>query len=219
MTWHADASLLARYAAGQIDDARASSVEAHLVACAGCRAAVAGNVKVDRLDAIWGEVEAIVDTPRLGIVERLLRALGVKDHFARLLAATPSLQLSWLLGMSASLAFVVAAAGAGRRQPVLFLVVAPLLPVVGVAAAFGPGLDPTYEVAMAAPLGTFRLLLLRSAAVLATTTLLAGIASFALPVLDWTAGAWLLPLAAWSNARTVAPNPEPMMITSKLNAM
>src|SRR5438128_6110673 len=126
MSWHADASLLARYAAGSIDDARASSVEAHLVACADCRQAVATTVDTTRLDAIWAEVTDTVDAPRPHLLERILRHIGVRDHDARLLAATPSLRLSWLLAITASLAFLVAAADAGPRQLVLFLVVAPL---------------------------------------------------------------------------------------------
>ena len=60
------------------------------------------------------------------------------------------------------------------------------------AGAFASAFDPTYELATAAPMSNVRLLLLRAAAVMATTTLLAGLAAFALPVLDWTAAAWLL---------------------------
>ena len=32
-TWHADPAVLARYAAEELDDVRASSLEAHLLAC------------------------------------------------------------------------------------------------------------------------------------------------------------------------------------------
>ena len=219
MTWHADASLLARYAAGSIDDARASSVEAHLVACADCRQAVATTVDTTRLDAIWAEVTDTVDAPRPRLVERFLRRIGVRDHVARLLAATPSLRLSWLLAMTASLVFVAAAASEGSRQPVLFLVVAPLLPVAGVAGAFASAFDPTYELATAAPMSNVRLLLLRAAAVMATTTLLAGLAAFALPVLDWTAAAWLLPslgltLASLALATWLTPEAAAGVVTA-----
>jgi hypothetical protein len=71
--------------------------------------------------------------------------------------------------------------------------VAPLLPLAGIAAAYGPGIDPTYEIGLAAPLRSFRLLLLRAAAVLGTATLLAAAASLALPRLGPGAAAWLLP--------------------------
>ncbi len=51
----------------------------------------------------------------------------------------------------------------------LFLMVAAMLPVAGVAVAFGPGIDPTHEIALAAPMRADRLLLMRAAAVLAAS--------------------------------------------------
>jgi hypothetical protein len=68
-----------------------------------------------------------------------------------------------------------------------------VLPVAGVAAAYGPGIDPTYEVGVAAPMSGSRLLLLRSVAVLTVTTVLAGGAAVLLPGVGWQAIAWLLP--------------------------
>jgi class 3 adenylate cyclase len=127
-----------------------------------------------------------------GAVEALLERLGVPDHVARLLAATPALRVSWFGATFVALGFSVLAAY-GKRDPLMFLIVAPLLPLGGVAAAFGPGVDPTYEIGLSSPLRTSRLLLIRATAVLAATSLLAGLASLALPRLDWTASAWLLP--------------------------
>jgi hypothetical protein len=80
--------------------------------------------------------------------------------------------------------------------PILFLSVAPLLPLVGVAVSFGPGVDPTYELALVAPLHTFRLLLLRCAAVLTTTTVGSAVASLALPGYGLVVLGWLLPALA-----------------------
>ena len=68
-----------------------------------------------------------------------------------------------------------------------------MLPLAGIAAAYGQGVDPTYEVGLAAPMRSFRLLLIRAVAVLVTTTVMAGLAALALPGLQWTAAAWLLP--------------------------
>jgi hypothetical protein len=87
----------------------------------------------------------------------------------------------------------VVAAHGSSGGPLLFLLLAPLLPVTGVAAAYGPGIDPTHELALAAPMSGFRLLLLRATAVLAGTTALAAVAAVALPPLGWLAAAWLLP--------------------------
>jgi hypothetical protein len=137
-------------------------------------------------------VEAI-DSPRPRLFERLLLFMRVNDHVARVLAATASLQLSWLLAVAMALAFGVVASNAGGRNVILFLVVAPLLPVAGVAAAYGPGTDPSYEIVASAPMSSFRLLLLRAATVLATTMALAGAASAGLPDVGPLAAAWLLP--------------------------
>jgi hypothetical protein len=122
----------------------------------------------------------------------------VRAHTARLLAATPSLRASWLLAIVAALAFTVLAADAGPRGTLLFLTLAPILPLAGVALAYGPQVDRLHELGAAAPLSGFRLLLLRSAAVVATTTLLAGGAGLFLPGAGGVAAAWLLPALALS---------------------
>src|SRR4029450_5981448 len=89
-------------------------------------------------------------------------------------------------------------------SPVWLLAVAPLLPLAGVAAAYGPGVDPTFELALTAPMRGLRLLLIRAAAVLATTTLLAAGASVALPGFGLRAVGWLLPSLALTLA-SLAP--------------
>lgn len=200
MNWHADSELLERYAAGTVDAAGAFSLEAHLLACARCRAAAGVAVPVDRVATTWSGIEDRLDAPRLGVVERLLVRAGVRQHLARLLAATPALRLSWLLAVALVLAFAVAAAygGRGERGLLPFLVLAPLVPVAGVAAAFAPGIDPTYELAVAAPLAAFRLLLVRCVAVLGVTVAVAAATSLALPDVGLLAVAWLLPALALS---------------------
>lgn len=143
---------------------------------------------------VGGPTATEMDAPiRPGLIERVLLRCGLPDPVARLLAATPSLRLSWLGAVSLSLVFAVLAAHAGPEGTLLFLVTAPMLPLAGVAVAYGRGVDPSYEISMAAPMQNSRLLLIRSAAVLASTTMLSGLAAMALPHLDWGAVAWLLP--------------------------
>lgn len=196
MSWHVETETLAAYARATIDEVSAFSVEAHLLSCADCRDRVGALVDPGRLERVWTEIEELVDAPSRGPVERLLLRLGLSEHLARLLAATPSLTLSWLGAVALALTFAVVAAYESERGLLVFLALAPLLPLAGVAAAYGPGLDPTYEIGLASPLRSFRLLLIRAAAVLATTTLLAAVASLALPQLDWRVAAWLLPALA-----------------------
>lgn len=195
MTWHADAETLHGYREARISAVQASSVEAHLLACDACRSSLAAGADRSRLDALWGEIAAAADAPVPGVMERLLGRLGVPDHIGRLLAATPALRLSWLAAVTVALAFAVSAThrGAGDAGLVLYLLLAPLLPLAGVAASFGPGIDPVYEVALAAPLRSLDLLIVRATAVLATTTVLAGATALAAPQADWRLAAWLLP--------------------------
>jgi len=193
MTTHVEAELLAAYASGDVDGAHAYSVEAHVVGCADCQAAVGRLLAPARLERGWADIEYRLDAPRAGPVESVLARIGVPAHLARLLAATPSLSMSWLGAVALTLAIAVLAAHQGERGLLLFLCVAALLPLAGVAAAFGRGLDPTFEVAVAAPFSSVRLLLLRTAAVLPTTIALAAVAALTLPGVGWTAAAWLMP--------------------------
>ena len=193
MSWHVSAEVLTRYAGGEAGPAEAHSLEAHVVACGRCRRDIAVRFPVAPLEQVWSGVLDRVESSRPGWVERLLLRVGTPDHVARLVAATPSLQLSWFAAMSVALAFAVSAAYAGETGRLIFLIVAPLIPLAGVAAAYGPGVDPTYEVGLAAPMRGQRLLFIRAATVLATGIAICALASLALPHLDWTAAAWLLP--------------------------
>ena len=191
--WHVTPELMERYAKGTIDVPHAFSVEAHLETCDVCRSQIAGSVDPQRLERMWSQVQGSVSAPAKGVIERLLLAVGVKEYVARLLAATPALRMSWLLALTTVLAIAIGAAYGSAQGYVLFLVIAPLLPVAGVAASYGPGIDPTYEIGIASPMRSFGLLLIRAAAVLVTTTVMAGIGGVLLPEQNWAAAAWLLP--------------------------
>ncbi len=141
------------------------------------------------------EAEMVVadGASRGGRVESALVRLRVPEHVARLIAATPSLRASWFAAASVAIGFSAWAAKAGPNGVLLFLVVAPLLPLAGVAAAYGPWMDPMHEVTHATPVSGLRVLLLRSAAVLVSTAVIVGSAALVLPGADWTAAAWILP--------------------------
>lgn len=193
MTWHIEPMVLEAYAHNTIQDARAYSVEAHLLSCEVCRGRIAGFVNRSRLDAVWTEVRDSVTLPEHGLVEKLLLRLGVRDHIARLLVATPALRVSWFAAIALALAFALIAAHTTDNGYLIFLVLAPLLPLAGVATAYGPGVDPTYEIGVAAPMRSFHLLMVRAAAVLTSSTVLSALAALALPKLNWAVAAWLLP--------------------------
>ncbi|NEY36593.1 zf-HC2 domain-containing protein [Streptomyces sp. PRKS01-65] len=205
MSWHVPEEDLRAYARGELAAPALWSADAHLAACARCRSALGGTGDVDGagdVDRGWERLDAELDAPRPGVFEALLVRAGVADHTARLLAATPVLRRSWLGAVVVVLVLSVAAAyGAPAGQsPTLFLALAPLLPLAGVALSYGPALDPTYEMAVVAPVHGFRLLMIRTVAVLAAGLGLDGLATLALPGFGLRALAWLLPALALTSA-------------------
>lgn len=195
MTWHTDVAMLRGYQDGALGAAHAASVEAHLAACADCRAEIAKLADWSRLDRGWGAIADRLDETSVSPIERLLARLGITEHRARLVAMTPGL---WS-PTSAALVLVVALLGAnlvnggGRGGAFyLFLVLAPLLPLAGVAVAFGSIGDPAREVTTATPMPTFELLLVRTLAIVAVTTAVTTVAAVPLPH-GWQTATWLLP--------------------------
>ena len=191
--WHADDESLRRWIDGNAGTLLGASVEQHLVRCESCRSSVETMVAAAPLEAVWDKVLDEVELPQPGIVERMLTRLGLRPSEAMLVAAAPSMRLSWLSGLTTALLFVLIAATFGGPHGVtLFLLIAPLVPVAGVAASYGPSADPSFEVAAASPYPAMRLVLFRTVSVLATTIPVVVLASL-LPVWAEVSAAWLLP--------------------------
>jgi hypothetical protein len=222
---HAGERLLASYAAGALEPVAVWSVEAHLMGCARCRSALSPYADAGRLARNRSVLLVRAAVPD-GRARQLLRRCRVPDHVLRLLAATPSLRASWLLSVVGVLAVVAgeaAAAGyrwkpdgslAGHPTPaalVAFLLVAPLLVLAGVAAAFLPAFDPACRLAIAAPFSGLRLLLTRAVAAMTTSLILVAAAALVLPGPGWLPLAMLLPtLALCAFALAAATFMDPM---------
>jgi hypothetical protein len=192
--WHVPPEDLRACAAGELAPPRLWSAETHLAGCARCRTELGAYADPAELAAGWARLDAELDAPCAGRVETLLVRAGVPDHTARLLVATPVLRRSWLVAVVVTLLLGVVV---GRTAtPLLLLAVAPMLPLAGVAIAFGPRLNPMHEVAVVAPLHTFRLLMVRAITVLATTLPPAAAASLAMPEFGAVTVGWLLPALA-----------------------
>ncbi|KUL26486.1 zf-HC2 domain-containing protein [Actinoplanes awajinensis] len=193
--WHLDQDLLDRYDRGDLDTGRVMAVEAHMLACPHCRSRV--HVDVAWTTGNWAIIYDAVHAPRVGPAQRLLTRLGLPEHRVRLLTATPALRWSWLLATAAVLGLAVLAAVFSRdgtdRAGLLFLVVAPILPVVAVSGAYGPPADPMYEITGTAPAAGPALVLWRATAVIGAAVATAGFAALLLPAAGWYAAAWLLP--------------------------
>ena len=196
-TWHLDEATLGAYAGGQPLTVVGASVEAHLVDCPSCRSRLGEVMSHEVVDQAWHAIRAHVEAPRHGLGERLIRRLGVSTEAARLLVAVPAFRGAWLLGLFVVTIFAgLAALFAGDYGLTLFLIVAPLAPVAGVAASFGGDADPCHELVTVTPHSALRLLLLRTAGVLATSLPVTLVAGLALPGPAWVGVAWLTPAAA-----------------------
>ena len=209
MTWHADATTLASYLDGGLSEAYACSVEAHLLACERCRLALAMTA-TDRDSAraadipehesmherTWARVLDEVDRPSSDPVLGLL-VRWWPEHELRPVLAAPVLRKA---GCAAGVLLLAIATLVANLRPgtglTLFLVVAPIVPLVGVALAYSHPDELCGEIADALPYRRFRLLLARTAAVVGLTIPVMVLLSIALPVDLPTALLWLAPSLA-----------------------
>jgi len=188
-TWHVTHPHLDSYRAGTAPPILADSIEAHLLHCAECRAAVADPARsaggADRAadsERRWAAVVAQIDagTARpvvhLAVATRpLVTALGVA---ALLLVALP---------------LVVAASAGAERVPTVVLAGAPLAPMIAVAFAYRRETDPAGELSLATPLSGIRLVARRALVVGLCSAPLGVGTGLATGLSLGVALAWLLP--------------------------
>ena len=203
-TGHVPVELLERYAAGEAGTGAQDAwwaVEVHLESCTACRAQLAEIVAHHnpRTALLLERVEeqliaAVARSPRAPARRRLLpsRVSGWTMWWAAP-ALLPRLGMTVLVVLAAvGLDLADAATG---RYPSLVLLLAPVAPLLAVAAAWSRGLDPAYELVVASPRAGLDLVLRRTAAVLAVVIP-------ALAVAGWLVGAsparWLLPCLAFT---------------------
>ena len=156
------------------------------------------TVAPQRLDANWRAIVAELDAPARSTLERVLLALRMPEPIARTLVATPALRRAWFVATGVALLFGLGAADTSKpgASLLMLLALAPMVPVVGVTLAYGPGSDPAHEVTIATPMSGLRLVLLRSIAVVACSIGAAGIATLLLRDKTWMSIAWLVPSLA-----------------------
>jgi hypothetical protein len=145
------------------------------------------------LDRVWMNVAAEIWPQPIGTIERSARRLLGSPGLARALVTTPSLVLSWLLASVALLvAGVVATQTTGEPWIALLL---PALAGVGVAYAYGPGIDPASELGQTMAVSTRMVLLTRVCAVFGLNALLGLLATLFAPGIAGLTLGWLLPMA------------------------
>ncbi|BCY09336.1 zf-HC2 domain-containing protein [Actinoplanes sp. L3-i22] len=190
--WHADDALLSAYARGRLDRARAASVEQHLSGCARCRAGIAPYADPGLHSRAWADVVDVLQRPRQSLFEWILVGLGLSAPAARLATGASAARRAWVAGCVLVAAFALVARYTDGRVAIWFLTVAPLVPLTGVAAAYGPGTFPMHDIVSAAPYPRLRLVLLRCLPVLPMTAALLAVGGLALPGVT-QAALWLLP--------------------------
>ena len=156
---------------------------------------VAARGDVD-LDRVWLRVAAVVWQRRPGRLERLAGWLLRSPGLARALLTTPSLLVPWLIASAVVLA-AGAAATLGTGKPLVGLL-APAVAGAGIAYAYGPGIDPAFELSRSMAVGDRMVLLVRALGVFAVNAALGLVASAASGSAAGITFGWLVPMTAVS---------------------
>jgi hypothetical protein len=188
---HPGEQLLRRYARGDEDIAADQlwAVESHLETCAPCR----GRLAPDPIaTAVWADLAPLLDrTPQMPPARPWRRRL------IAWVSPTAGPWLAMILFVTFVAVLLDRLSSATPEGISLVLLIAPVLPVLGVAASWGRALDPAYELVAATPRAGLPLVLRRTAAVLVVVLpglFLAGwltgtsLAGWLLPCLAFTAG-------------------------------
>jgi hypothetical protein len=150
-----------------------------------------GDVDLDR---VWLGVAAQVWLRRPGPAERAAARLLRSPGLARALVTTPSLLLGWVI---ATMVILLAGIGVtlGTGTPWVALL-APALAAAGIAYAYGPGIDPAWELSQSLAVSDRMVLLARALAVFGLNAALGLAASAASGAAAAVTFGWLVPMTA-----------------------
>lgn len=157
------------------------------------RRAPAAGVDLGRA---WLGVAAGVWQRAPGRLERLSGKLLRSPGLARALLTTPSLLLPWLI--ATLVVFGVGAAATSPAGEPLVGLLAPALAAAGIAYAYGPGIDPAWELSRSMAVSDRMVLLVRALAVFAVDAALGIAASAASGTAAGITFGWLVPMTALS---------------------
>jgi hypothetical protein len=148
------------------------------------------------LHRVWVGVATTVWRRRPGMVERLSGRALRSPGLARALVTTPSLLLGWVIATVVVLVVgIFAALSTGTPFVALF---APAVAAAGVAYAYGPGVDPAWELSQSMAVNDRMVLLVRVLAVFALNAVLGLAASAASGAAAAVTFGWLIPMTALS---------------------
>jgi hypothetical protein len=157
----------------------------------GCREAVPSDVDLSR---VWLGVAAQVWRRQPGWLERVAGRLLRSPGLARALVTTPSLLIGWIIASAVVLvAGVLATLGTGTPYVAL---VAPAVAAAGIAYAYGPGIDPAWELSQSMAVSDRMVLLVRALAVFGLNAALGLAASAVSGAAAAVTFGWLVPMTA-----------------------
>ena len=157
----------------------------------GRRDAVPSDVDLDK---VWLGVAAQVWRRQPGLLERLAGRLLRSPGLARALVTTPSLLVGWITATAVVLvAGILATLGTGAPYVAL---VAPAVAAAGIAYAYGPGIDPAWELSCSMAVSDRLVLLVRALAVFALNAALGLAASAVSGASAAVTFGWLVPMTA-----------------------
>lgn len=148
------------------------------------------------LAKVWRAVAAEVWRRQPSWLERHTASLLRSPGLARALLTTPSLLAGWLISTVVVLG-VGAAATVGSGQPLVALL-APAVAGAGIVYAYGPGMDPAWELSQSMAVSDRMVLLVRAVAVFAVNAGLGMAASGASGLAATVTFGWLVPMTAVS---------------------
>jgi hypothetical protein len=152
-----------------------------------------GPADVD-LDRVWTGVAAQVWLRRPGRIERLAARLLRSSGLARALVVTPSLLIGWVIATAVVLLAGMAAT-LGTRTPYVALF-DPAVAAAGIAYAYGPGIDPAWDLSQSMAVSDRMVLLARALAVFGLNAVLGLLASAASGAAVAVTFGWLVPMTA-----------------------
>jgi len=144
------------------------------------------------LDRVWTGVATQVWRRRPGPLERVTARVLRSPGLARALLTTPSLLAPWLAATVVVFG-VGAVATLGTNQPLVALI-APAVAASGIAYAYGPGIDPAWELTRSTAISDRMVLLVRALAVFAVNAVLGAVASAASGLAASITFGWLVPM-------------------------
>lgn len=154
---------------------------------------VATGINFDR---VWFGISAGLWASEPSAIERITTRLLRSRALAKVLVATPSLFIAWLL--ASGMIFLIGTVMTRSTGQPLIPVLAPAVAGIGVSLAYGSAADPAWDITRTVAVPSRLMLLLRVVVVFVTNALIGLVAMLLTPQTGEITVLWLVPMAAIS---------------------